>query len=212
MVTLVDEDTPLPRGGRRRQESRRRLMEAARRLFVERGYHATRPQDIAREAEVGNGTFYLHFTDKRDIFLAFADEACAELEAVLEPPLTDMSRPLPLRLRDALIAAVEHGERNKGLMRTALMDLAIIDPGELPAEIPRDRLAAMIARALAPEIARGGMPEYDPVLLSHAVMGMVEQAASYCERRLVPTDVLVDTLTRFVLGAFAPRPIASDVS
>jgi AcrR family transcriptional regulator len=207
MVTLVDEDTPLPRGGRRRQESRRRLMEAARRLFVERGYHATRPQDIAREAEVGNGTFYLHFNDKRDIFLAFADEACAELEAVLEPPLTNMSRPLPERLRDALIAAVAHGERNKGLMRTALMDLAIIDPGELPAEIPRDRLAAMIARALAPEIARSGTPGDDPMLLSHAVMGMVEQASSYCERRAVPTDLLVEALTRFVLGAFAQRPI-----
>ena len=45
------------------------------RLFIERGYDATRPQDIARAADVGYGTFYLHFTDKQDCFLAFAEAA-----------------------------------------------------------------------------------------------------------------------------------------
>jgi AcrR family transcriptional regulator len=44
---------------------------SARKLFVERGYHATRPQDIAREAGLGHGTFYLHYRDKRACFHAF---------------------------------------------------------------------------------------------------------------------------------------------
>ncbi len=180
-------------------------MDAARRLFVERGYHATRPQDIAREAEVGNGTFYLHFTDKRDIFLAFADEACAELEGVVTPILTDPAKPFPLRLRDTLVAAAEHSERNRGLMRTALMDLAIIDPGDAqPTEIPRDRLARTVARALAPQLAEVDSA-YDPELVAQAVVGMVEQAASFCERRGVPTETLIDNLARFVTAAFASR-------
>ena len=42
-----------------------RLRLAARELFVELGYHETRPQDIARRASVANGTFYLHFADKQ---------------------------------------------------------------------------------------------------------------------------------------------------
>ncbi len=179
-------------------------MQAARRLFVERGYHATRPQDIAREAEVGNGTFYLHFNDKRDIFLAFSDEACAELEAMVEPLLLDTSVPLTQRLRTCLFAVIEHGEQNKGLMRTALMDLSIIDPGEHPAEIPRDRLAAMIARVLTPELSQSATPGTDGLLLSHALVGMVEQAGSYSERRGVPPEVLVDTIIRLLLGGFVP--------
>ncbi len=65
------------RPARRKPESLAKLKRAARKLFVERGYHATRPQDIAREAGLGHGTFYLHFPDKRACFLAFVEEARA---------------------------------------------------------------------------------------------------------------------------------------
>ncbi|MGB1087544.1 MAG: TetR/AcrR family transcriptional regulator, partial [Alphaproteobacteria bacterium] len=69
---------PQRRGGRR-AESRRRLLDAARELFVSRGYHATRPQDITKAANLGHGTFYIHFKDKRECFLAFVDEAQQDL-------------------------------------------------------------------------------------------------------------------------------------
>src|SRR5579859_4790851 len=67
------------RGVRRKPESLAKIKKAARKLFVERGYHATRPQDIAREAGLGHGTFYLHYPDKRACFLAFVEEARREL-------------------------------------------------------------------------------------------------------------------------------------
>ena len=68
---------------RRRPESLGKIKRAARKLFVERGYHATRPQDIAREAGLGHGTFYLHYPDKRACFLAFVDDAREELDEYL---------------------------------------------------------------------------------------------------------------------------------
>ena len=64
-----------PRRARRKPESLSKIKSAARKLFVERGYDATRPQDIAREAGLGHGTFYLHYPDKRACFLAFVEEA-----------------------------------------------------------------------------------------------------------------------------------------
>src|SRR5580692_1551934 len=67
-------------GRRRKPESLARLKQAARKLFVERGYDATRPQDIAREAGLGHGTFYLHYPDKRACFLAFVEEAREEMD------------------------------------------------------------------------------------------------------------------------------------
>src|ERR1700689_4924154 len=73
--TLAEARTP-----RRKPESLAKIKKAARKLFVERGYHATRPQDIAREAGLGHGTFYLHFPDKRACFLAFVEDARTELD------------------------------------------------------------------------------------------------------------------------------------
>lgn len=43
-----------------------RLLDAAFVMFAERGYHATTIHEICARAEVGVGTFYSHFVDKRE--------------------------------------------------------------------------------------------------------------------------------------------------
>lgn len=48
-------------------EKENRLMEKALKLFTEKGVNNTSIQDIADEAGVGKGTFYLYFKDKYDI-------------------------------------------------------------------------------------------------------------------------------------------------
>ncbi|HTO05983.1 MAG TPA: helix-turn-helix domain-containing protein, partial [Myxococcota bacterium] len=71
---------PIPsRRERQKAETRARLLDAARALFASIGYDATRPQDIARKADVAIGTFYVHFPDKRAAFLAFTEAAAHEL-------------------------------------------------------------------------------------------------------------------------------------
>ncbi|MBT6586737.1 MAG: TetR/AcrR family transcriptional regulator, partial [Gammaproteobacteria bacterium] len=68
-----------------------RLRLAARELFVELGYHETRPQDVARLAGVANGTFYLHFADKQQAFLDFSEQAQNELLEVMSDRLQEIS-------------------------------------------------------------------------------------------------------------------------
>src|ERR1700754_1418229 len=79
-MDTLDKTAADQRPVRRKPESLAKLKRAARKLFVERGYHATRPQDIAREAGLGHGTFYLHYPDKKACFLAFVDGARQELD------------------------------------------------------------------------------------------------------------------------------------
>jgi len=54
------------RGDRRRAQ----IMEAAARVFAERGYHRTTVRDIARAAGIADGTVYLYFTSKQELLLA----------------------------------------------------------------------------------------------------------------------------------------------
>jgi AcrR family transcriptional regulator len=51
----------------KRARTRARLTEAALRLMSERGINATSVSEIAAEAELANGTFYLYFQDKAEI-------------------------------------------------------------------------------------------------------------------------------------------------
>ena len=60
---------PSPREAKR-VRTRARLTEAALRLMAERGINGTSVSEIAAEAELANGTFYLYFRDKSEIVAA----------------------------------------------------------------------------------------------------------------------------------------------
>jgi AcrR family transcriptional regulator len=59
----------------RGEQTRRRLLEAAERVFAELGYHDASIVKITQAAEVSQGTFYIYFEGKRQIF----DELVADL-------------------------------------------------------------------------------------------------------------------------------------
>jgi AcrR family transcriptional regulator len=76
MKDLAEEaiSTKESRGARRRARTRSDLLAAARKVFVERGYHEASIVDITGAADVGVGTFYLHFRDKDAIFNTLIEE------------------------------------------------------------------------------------------------------------------------------------------
>src|SRR4051794_31297138 len=57
-----------PRWERRKDARPQELLEAAIDLFVERGYAATRLEDVARCAGVSKGTLYLYYENKEELF------------------------------------------------------------------------------------------------------------------------------------------------
>jgi len=60
---------------RRVDRTRNRLLDAAQALFLERGYDATPLGDVTERADLGTGTLYLHFRDKRALYEAVARRA-----------------------------------------------------------------------------------------------------------------------------------------
>jgi AcrR family transcriptional regulator len=76
--------TPAPdRHARRREQTRARLLEAARTLFARQGVDNTRINEITDEADVGFGSFYNHFESKEAIVEAvLAETVAAQGEAV----------------------------------------------------------------------------------------------------------------------------------
>ena len=76
---------------RRRRETRRVLLEAARELFIERGVEATSIDAITARAGVAKGSFYNHF-ESRDVL--FEDLLESILQQLIERYLgTDLFAP-----------------------------------------------------------------------------------------------------------------------
>src|ERR1700749_2845319 len=118
-----------PRRTRRKPESLSKIKSAQSKLFVERGYDATRPQDIAREAGLGHGTFYLHYPDKRSCFLAFVEEARQELDEYLRLARRP-GQSLEAAITATLNAIRDYSDANPGALRAAMTDASVIDAGE----------------------------------------------------------------------------------
>ncbi|MBI4232980.1 MAG: TetR/AcrR family transcriptional regulator [Chloroflexi bacterium] len=56
----------------RRERTKVRILESARRLLVERGYYGVGLEEVAREAGVSRQAIYLHFKSKADLLVATA--------------------------------------------------------------------------------------------------------------------------------------------
>src|SRR5436309_2509709 len=61
--------------------TRRRILEAARRLFARDGFDATATRDLAREAGIAAGTLFNYFPTKEALALCLASEALGEARA-----------------------------------------------------------------------------------------------------------------------------------
>jgi AcrR family transcriptional regulator len=186
---------------KRKFESRRKLMAAARKLFVERGYHETRPQDISREACVGHGTFYLHFEDKLDCFLAFTEEAAEELEVFLERHLANAGT-LEDGIREILLAIFEYSDANPGVLAATLTDVSVLWKGDTGRKMPADRWAEGWIKALEHWKATGeALADLDSRLAGYLIVGAIKQGGAYGFRQKLEREVLIDGMTRLFVRA-----------
>jgi TetR/AcrR family transcriptional regulator len=82
----VSQATSLPKRERRKQHRPGELLEAALDLFVEKGFAATRAEEVAARAGVSKGTLFLYFPSKEELFKAVVRENVVKpvSEGVLE--------------------------------------------------------------------------------------------------------------------------------
>lgn len=98
--------TPTPPASHQRRKAERpsELLDAALQLFVEKGFAATKTEDIARLAGVSKGTLYLYYTSKEDL-----------LREVI-------SQRVSTRIAEGMARAAAHQGSATELMRTLLVD------------------------------------------------------------------------------------------
>jgi AcrR family transcriptional regulator len=99
-------DKTVSRRERKKQETRRRLLEIALRLFREQGYDATPVEQITSAADVAKGTFFNYFETKESILPAMAEWRLQQLEEALAPAQGAPTSPVA-RIKMALCLVAE---------------------------------------------------------------------------------------------------------
>ena len=69
---------------KRTGEKRERILQAAIRVFAEKGFYATRVSEIAKAAGVADGTIYLYFENKDDVLVSIFRDRIGQLLEILE--------------------------------------------------------------------------------------------------------------------------------
>ncbi len=115
MNTSASQTVPGPsRHERRRLQTRQRLIQTTLQLVLEKGYDAISIQDITDRADLGRGTFYIHFKDKEDVVWAAFQDLFQALEQEAHQRL---DRSIPQVEYYGLLNIFSHAEKNRDLYR-----------------------------------------------------------------------------------------------
>jgi len=66
----------------KRERSRRRIKDAARKVFAKKGFDAANVSDIVKRVKMSQGSFYYHFPDKKSVLTEMISEFFGELKLV----------------------------------------------------------------------------------------------------------------------------------
>src|SRR3954468_5127247 len=162
----------------RTNEKRARILDAAVKVFAERGFHSATVAEIARGAGVADGTIYLYFKGKDDLLLRLFDEKMTELVAEVKEALST-ERNAPGKLRRFIQLHLALVERNPELASGLIVELR--QSAQFLKAADRQKIAAYVD--LIAEVVREGQErgELDgsvsPATVKRAIFGALDELA-----------------------------------
>lgn len=121
---------------------RRRLLDGLAASITEKGYRTTTVADIVRRARTSRRTFYEHFGDKDECFVALLTDANAEMVRHISAAV-DPSAPWTSQVRQAVEAWVACAESEPAIMLSWIRDVPSL--GDATRRLQRDMMEAFIA-------------------------------------------------------------------
>lgn len=190
--------------GERAIRTRGAILDASRKLFLERGYAGTRINNITDACGISRAGFYTYFKDKHEVFEILGESAYREkLQLVGE--WESIPRPCGLGdvvawIRDYFAYMDVHG---------AFIFSASQSPPDEAVRVTSRRLQMRVAFLLGVNLrGRQVEPTDVPESLGLAMMAMLERSWYHCRVWGLPVDEedMIRTLAETILRSFAGSP------
>ncbi len=195
--------TNLNRYQRRKEKTKQDILAAARKVLAEKGYHNAKIIDIAAAADVGVGTFYLHYQTKDAVFLELIDETARLLKEEIEHARSTMESAVE-KLREANRAFFRFAQENRDLLKI------VFGHGTTFNELLR-QVYVMFVEDAADRISEGmeqGEFRLLPApVIANALVGMSAQVVSWWIDQQTPSaEEMAETMTDLMLRGLARHP------
>ncbi|HJO24379.1 MAG: TetR/AcrR family transcriptional regulator [Myxococcota bacterium] len=164
----------MPMGQPRAEKTRNAILAAAEELFAERGFDATRLEDIAERVGIRRASIVYYFKEKREVYDAIIADVLHGLHGTLEQALTP--RPAkPLDRVEAIVAAwANYVGGRPATARLLLREIANTTPGLTSAAWQRaGPLEEFVRREFTEnsEIINAGFEKRSPIQVASTVVG-----------------------------------------
>lgn len=175
---------------RKRERTRRNLLNAARELVYERGHEKIAISDITERADVGLGTFYNYFESKQCIFEAVLDEIRQDVYARLDEIRSSIKDPalnVAVTMKYCFEQAQDNEDWNTFLTYSGLS-------GDYMLHQDEEQLLEDIRRGV-----KAGRFKVDDVYFAQSlVLGMVKHINTEIARGKLSRQAMEDT-TQYIL-------------
>ena len=153
--------------------TREGILEAAARIFGEKGYHATSMHDIADSVHLRKASLYHHFESKQEILIALLNQALDLINTNLEAVLTQSLSP-DEKLRLAMDSYLQTITENQNLAAVLLLDLRSLDPHLKSLHAARREKFERLWKDLIVEGNQAGVfNSIDPSITGRAILGVM---------------------------------------
>ncbi|HXJ36263.1 MAG TPA: TetR/AcrR family transcriptional regulator [Candidatus Eisenbacteria bacterium] len=187
---------------RRKERTRQELLAAAVGVLAKKGFHDTKIADIASAADVGVGTFYLHFETKDALFDALVEDTVGRLKAAIDHARLKETEPVA-RLRSANTAFCRFAQQNREVFRIVFGHAAAYHDVIRRAQ---DLFAADIEENIREGMATGAFTRVPAAVAAQAMVGMATQILSWwTEHESIPMKQLQDAMTTIALHGLSAR-------
>jgi AcrR family transcriptional regulator len=182
-------------------DGRRRILDEAAALFLERGYAATSLRGIAAAAGMKAGSLYYHFESKEALFQAILRRGLdVMVEAFREAEAASRNEPGRVRIethvRAHLAALFEHGPYTRAHVTTFHTAPAMVRASIVPL---RDAYEAMWTELLEELAARREIAVDTPIRLSRLILfGAMNSTFDWFDPERGDVDGVARTITRQV--------------
>ncbi|WP_042149508.1 TetR/AcrR family transcriptional regulator [Paucisalibacillus sp. EB02] len=180
---------------------KKKIIDAAHRLFIEKGFYATSIQDIVNDANISKGTFYNYFVSKNECLLAILESVQEEgNQKRIELSLGKSIKDEDVFIHQIAVRSNMNRKYNMLILFESIMHLNEPDIETFLEDQYRDEV-----QWIANRICEIYSPEYWDYALDHAVMflGMF-QHFMYVWKMETDEEFETEKVIRFILNRLKP--------